>query len=84
MTENQKNELAEACGWAEDRRVDRIKERIAKSPYDKEEENALKRKAIMAILNNIVDGTPIPEKVLVQFTKYFNDIEAIKEEVDGA
>ena len=80
LTEKEKDKLAELNGFSEERRVDKIKERIEQSEYDEDKEHAIKRKTIKALVDNIVFGKPISEADVAAFLKYHEDIEKIKEE----
>ena len=78
LTENEKDELARDCGYSEERRVDKIKEGIGESEYDKDKENSIHRKMLKAFMDKIVFGKEIPSEILTEFMKYFEDIESIK------
>lgn len=79
LSEKKKNELAARCGYSEERRIDRIKEGIDATPYNSDEEHALSRKTIRALIDHIIFGKPIPEKVITAFITYDDTIEDIKE-----
>ena len=79
LTEKEKNKLASECSYSEERRIDRIKEGIGATPYNSDEEHALARKAIRALIDHITLGKPIPEKIISAFITYDNTVESIKE-----
>lgn len=78
LTEQEKNELAIECGYSEERRVDKIKERIGDSEYDKDKENAIHRKTFKILIYKMISGEPLTEVDVAEFLKYYDDIEAIK------
>lgn len=82
LSEKKKNELADRCGYSEERRIDRIKEGIGRTEYDNDEEHAIKRKTLKAIVDYLVYGKPLHESDVAEFLKYCTNIEKIKEEVD--
>lgn len=81
LSEKKKNELAARCGYSEERRIDRIKEDIRQTEYDNDNEHAIKRKTLKAIVDYLVYGKPLRESDVAEFIKYCADIEKIKEEV---
>ena len=83
MTENEKNLLAKLCGYSEERRVDKIKERIGDSEYDKDKENSIHRKTFKIIIDKLIKGERLTYEDVSEFMKYNDDIERIKAEVDG-
>lgn len=87
LTEKEKNGLAIACGYSEERYIDKVKEGVKHSEYDKDKENSLHRKMLKAVIDKVVFGKEIPSEILTEYMKYFEDIEKIKakakKEVDG-
>ena len=80
LMDNEKRRMSERCGFAEDQRIDDIKKSISNSEYDADEEHAVKRKAIKAIIDSMLSGKPLEESDVSEFLKYYDDIENIKKE----
>lgn len=83
LTENEKKQMAQDAGWAEDKRVDDIKLGIRASEYDKDKENAIHRKTLKKIIDKLIKGERLTYEDVSEFMKYNDDIESIKAEVDG-
>lgn len=83
LTEKEKNELAKLCGYSEERRVDKIKESIGDSEYDKDKENSIHRKTFKVIIDKMIKGESLTETDVAEFLKYYDDIEAIKAKAEG-
>ena len=81
LTQYEKDSLANECGYSKENRVDKIKERIRDTEYDSDNEHAIKRKTLKAIVDYLVYGKPLRESDVAEFIKYCADIEKIKEEV---
>lgn len=79
LTNEEKEALANANEFKELRRIDRIKEGIGATSYDSDEEHAISRKTVRALIDHIVFGKPIPEKIITAFITYDDTIENIKE-----
>ena len=82
LTPNEKDDLCNGCGYSKENRVDKIKERIRATEYDSDNEHAIKRKTLKAIVDYLVYGKPLHESDVAEFLKYCEDIEKIKQEVD--
>ena len=80
LTENEKKQMAQDAGWADDKRVDDIILGIRASEYDKDRENAIHRKTLKIIIDKMVSGEPLTYEDVAEFIKYNNDIETIKAE----
>ena len=78
MTEKEKNKLAKLCGYSEERYTDKVKEGVKHSEYDKDKENSLHRKMLKAVIDKVVFGKEIPSEILIEYMKYYEDIEKIK------
>ena len=72
--------MSERVGWSKEQRIDDIRKEIAHSEYDANEEHAVKRKAIKAIIDSMLSGEPLKESDVSEFLKYYNAIETIKKE----
>ena len=83
LTENEKKQMAQDAGWAEDKRVDDIKLGIRASEYDKDKENSIHRKTLKKIIDKLIKGERLTYEDVSEFMKYNDDIESIKAEVDG-
>lgn len=81
ISEKDKDKLAKLNGLTEERRVDKIKLGIRDTEYDNDNEHAIKRKTLKAIVDYLVYGKPLRESDVAEFLKYCADIEKIKEEV---
>lgn len=81
LTENEKKQMAQDAGWAEDKRVDDIKLGIRATKYDSDEQQAILRKMMKFLydeLNRISLNDYSNNPVVKEFLKYYNDIESIK------
>ena len=81
LTENEKKQMAQDAGWSEDKRVDDIKLRIRASEYDSDEQQAILRKMMKFLydeLNKISLNDYSNNSVVKEFLKYYNGIESIK------
>ena len=78
LTENEKKQMAQDAGWAEDKRVDDIKSGIKAAKYDKDKENSIHRKTFKIIIDKMVKGEPLTYEDVAEFMKYDADIESIK------
>jgi hypothetical protein len=82
LTENEKKEMAQDAGWAEDKRVDDIKVNIW-AIFDKDKENAIHRKTLKIIIDKLIQGEPLTYEDVSEFLQYHNTIETIKKEVSS-
>ena len=84
MTEQEKNKLAELNGYSKERRTDKIRERVKKK-YRLEDEVAILRKMNKRLFDLVIEihGKEIADEVITEFNQYYEDVETIKEEVDG-
>lgn len=84
ITENDKNKLANINGFSKERRVDRIRKGVGRI-YRIEDEIAISRKMLKRVFDLVVElhGKEIADEVIAEFKKYFEDVEKVKEEVDG-
>lgn len=82
LTQKEKDDLANECGYSKEYRVDKIKLGIRETEYDSDNEHAIARKTLKAMIDHIVYGKPLCESDVAEFLKYCADIEKIKEEVD--
>ena len=80
MTEQDKNKLAKLNGFEEDRYTDKVKENIKQTQYDKDKEHAITRKLAKAVLDHLVYGVTMPQDIVEEFLKYYDDMESIKAE----
>jgi hypothetical protein len=84
MTEQEKNKLAELNGFSKERRTDKIREGVKKI-YRLEDEVAILRKMNKRLFDLVIElhGKEIADEVTTEFKQYYEDVERIKEEVDG-
>ena len=78
MTEQEKKELADMCGWSEDKRVDDIKLEIRKTKYDRDKESSIFRKTLKIIIDKLAAGEVLTYEDVAEFIAYDTDIENIK------
>ena len=84
LTEEEKDRASARNGWAKDRRNDKIKAGVKKI-YSLEDELAITRKMLQRVFDLVVElhEKEIADEVIAEFKQYFEDVERVKEEVDG-
>ena len=82
MTEQEKNKLAELCGYSEERYTDKVKEGVKKE-FTLEDEVAILRKSV-AYLFELISKFHLGELNNAEFTEYNAIVEQIKAETKAA